>query len=133
MKLFIDECLSPELARRINEGGEFEAIHPRDRGRLRDKDARVLQRCLEEDRVIVTENAIDFRKLIGNVELHPGMIISAERRSGGILAPAQRGARPSQGAGRPGDRHGQSRAGGERGRIVPAGGAAVGCGEGRGH
>jgi hypothetical protein len=35
----------------------------------------VVARCFEEDRVIVTENAIDFRKLLGREELHPGLII----------------------------------------------------------
>lgn len=75
MNLFIDECLSPELARRVNIGGEFTAVHPRDLGRLREPDHLVLKRCLDEDRVIVTENAVDFRKLVGKMEVHPGLII----------------------------------------------------------
>lgn len=75
LKLFIDECLSPALAHRINAGGLYEAIHPRDYGRSGELDHEVLARCLAEDRVIVTENAIDFRKLVGAEELHPGLII----------------------------------------------------------
>jgi hypothetical protein len=35
----------------------------------------VLAWCIAEDRVIVTENARDFRRLVGNTELHPGLII----------------------------------------------------------
>lgn len=35
----------------------------------------VLTRCIAEDRVIVTENAADFRRLVGRVELHPGLVI----------------------------------------------------------
>ena len=66
MKLFIDECLSPELARRLNDSGLLEAIHPRDYGRLGEPDHIVLRRCLDEDRTIVAQNARDFRKLIGN-------------------------------------------------------------------
>ena len=31
--------------------------------------------CLAEDRVIVTENARDFRRLVGATNLHPGLII----------------------------------------------------------
>ena len=31
--------------------------------------------CIGEDRVIVTENARDFRTLVGSAELHPGLII----------------------------------------------------------
>ncbi len=75
MKLFIDECLSPRLAAALNETGEHDAIHPRDRGRLGDPDHVVVAKCLKEDRTIVTENAVDFRKLIGREEIHPGLIL----------------------------------------------------------
>ena len=75
MKLFIDECLSPRLAAELNATGQHDAAHPRDRGRLGDPDHIVLARCLAEDRAIVTENAVDFRKLLGREELHPGLII----------------------------------------------------------
>ncbi|MCP1469683.1 putative nuclease of putative toxin-antitoxin system [Sphingobium sp. OAS761] len=75
MKLFIDECLSPSLARLLNESGEHDALHPRDYGRLGERDDEVLARCLAEDRIIVTENAIDFRKLVAREEIHPGLII----------------------------------------------------------
>ena len=30
MRLFIDECLSPQLARHLNATGEHDAIHPRE-------------------------------------------------------------------------------------------------------
>lgn len=75
MRLFVDECLSPQLARHLNEAGEHDAIHPRDMGQLGEPDHLVLARCLTEDRVIVTENAVDFRKLVAREELHPGLII----------------------------------------------------------
>ena len=75
MKLFIDECLSPTLARRLNESGVHEAVHPLDVGRRGERDDQVFARCLAEDRVIVTENARDFRKVVGNVELHCGLIL----------------------------------------------------------
>jgi hypothetical protein len=42
---------------------------------LRDPDHVVFARAIAEDRVIVTENAEDFRKLAGGVDLHPGVII----------------------------------------------------------
>jgi predicted nuclease of predicted toxin-antitoxin system len=73
LKLFIDECLSPQVARRLAEAG-YVAVHPRDYGRRGELDHEVLQRCLDEDLTIVTENANDFRKLIGKVDLHPGLI-----------------------------------------------------------
>lgn len=75
MRLFIDECLSPQLARHLAATGEHDAIHPRDMGRLGEPDHVVLARCLAEDRVIVTENAVDFRKLVVREELHPGLIL----------------------------------------------------------
>jgi hypothetical protein len=73
--LFIDECLSPQLAHHLNRAGEHDATHPRDMGRLGEPDHVVLSRCLAEDRVIVTENAVDFRKLVAREEVHPGLIL----------------------------------------------------------
>jgi predicted nuclease of predicted toxin-antitoxin system len=75
VRLFIDECLSPVLARRLNETGLHDAVHPRDLGRLGEPDHAVLQRCIRDSRTIVTVNARDFRRLIGAAELHPGLII----------------------------------------------------------
>ena len=75
MRFFIDECISPSLSRHLNEGGLHDAIHPRDRGRLQESDQVVFARAVQEDRIVVTENADDFRKLAANVELHPGLII----------------------------------------------------------
>jgi predicted nuclease of predicted toxin-antitoxin system len=75
VRLFIDECLSPVLAKRLNDSGLHDALHPRDYGRLGDPDHVVLQRCMDESRTIVTENARDFRKLVGATDIHPGLII----------------------------------------------------------
>jgi predicted nuclease of predicted toxin-antitoxin system len=75
LRLFVDECLSPELARRLNATGEHDALHPRNVGRLGEPDHVILTRCVAEDRVIVTENAVDFRKLVAGEELHPGLIL----------------------------------------------------------
>jgi predicted nuclease of predicted toxin-antitoxin system len=75
VRLFIDECLSPVLAQRLNDSGRHEAVHPRDYGRLGEPDHVVLQRCVVESRTIVTENARDFRRLVGATDIHPGLII----------------------------------------------------------
>ena len=75
MKLFIDECLSPQLALRLNAIGRYDAVHPLHVGRRGEPDHRVLERCIAEDRVIVTENARDFRQLVGKTDIHPGLII----------------------------------------------------------
>jgi hypothetical protein len=74
INFFIDECLSPTLAQRLNERG-INALHPLNAGRRGEADHIVLRRCLDEDRIIVTENAADFRLLIGRVDMHPGLII----------------------------------------------------------
>jgi predicted nuclease of predicted toxin-antitoxin system len=75
VKLFIDECLSPQLATRLNKTGRYDAVHPLHVGRRGEPDRRVLQWCIAENRVIVTENARDFRRLVGDAEIHPGLII----------------------------------------------------------
>ena len=75
VKLFIDESLSPLLAQRLNKKGGYDAVHPLHVGRRGEPDHRVLEQCIAEDRIIVTQNARDFRKLVGQTELHPGLII----------------------------------------------------------
>jgi len=61
VRFFIDECISPSLSRHLNESSLHDAIHPRDRSRLREPDHVVFARAIAEDRIIVTENADDFR------------------------------------------------------------------------
>ena len=75
MRFFVDECISPSLSRYLNATGAHDAIHPRDRDRLQEPDHVVFARAIAEDRIIVTENAEDFRKLARDVDLHPGLII----------------------------------------------------------
>ena len=71
---FIDECLSPTLAQRLCERG-VNAIHPLQVGWRGKRGDIVLQRCIDEDRIIVTENAGDFRKLVSRIAMHPGLVI----------------------------------------------------------
>jgi predicted nuclease of predicted toxin-antitoxin system len=75
VRFFIDECLSPQLAIRLNNTGRHDAVHPLHVGRRGEPDHRVLAWCIVEDRIMVTENARDFRRLVGKTELHPGLII----------------------------------------------------------
>ncbi|ADM10552.1 hypothetical protein PB2503_12569 [Parvularcula bermudensis HTCC2503] len=75
MELFIDECLSPSLAAELNATGFHVAQHPRDFGGLGDPDHVVLRRCVDNNLVIVTQNARDFRALVATEEIHPGLII----------------------------------------------------------
>ena len=75
MQLFLDECLSPAIARALNAEGDHVAMHPRDFGGLGTPDREVLERCTELDLVLVTENARDFRALIATRSIHPGLIV----------------------------------------------------------
>lgn len=75
MRLFLDECLSPKLALDLLAEGQHFVIHPRNNGGLGVPDHRVLDRCTEENLVIVTENARDFRALAARTDIHPGMIM----------------------------------------------------------
>lgn len=75
MRLFLDECLSPGIGQALNSEGIHVAIHPRDFGGLGASDRKVLARCLEQDLVLVTENARDFRALVAARDVHPGLIV----------------------------------------------------------
>lgn len=75
MRLFIDESLSPKLAVWLNDTGRHDAVHPLHVGRRGEPDRRVLERCIAEDRVLVVQNARDFRALVGTADIHPGLII----------------------------------------------------------
>jgi predicted nuclease of predicted toxin-antitoxin system len=75
VRFFVDECLSPALAERLNATGRHDAVHPRDVGRLREADHVIVRRCVDEDRVVITVNARDFRVLLGRHALHPGLVI----------------------------------------------------------
>jgi predicted nuclease of predicted toxin-antitoxin system len=70
----VDECLSPELAQRLAKLG-YDATSNRDRAKLGKLDSLIFEYAVQEDRIIVTQNADDFRNLVGNAELHPGLII----------------------------------------------------------
>lgn len=79
-EFLIDERLSPVLAHRLVARG-YDATSVRDRGRLSKKDTPILAYCIE-DRILVTQNVEDFRKLVAKAELHPGLVLRlAERRS----------------------------------------------------
>jgi len=75
MRLFLDECLSPQLALELAADGRHVVLHPRNDGGLGQPDHRVLERCTRENLVIVTENARDFRALASRSDIHPGLII----------------------------------------------------------
>lgn len=74
VRLFIDENLTPRLVSVGHDRG-YDAICARDRNLLGAPDSEILAFCIGEDRVCVTNNADDFRALVGNADLHPGLIV----------------------------------------------------------
>jgi predicted nuclease of predicted toxin-antitoxin system len=74
VRLFVDENLSPRLVSVGHDRG-YDATCARDRNLLGALDPEILDFCVSEDRVCVTNNAGDFRELVGNVDLHPGLIV----------------------------------------------------------
>lgn len=75
MRLFLDECLSPRIASSLNAEGLHVVQHPRDFGGLGEPDHLVLARCVDQDLVLVTQNARDFRVLVMASDIHPGLVI----------------------------------------------------------
>ena len=75
MRLFLDESLSPRLAQALSATGRHLVLHPRDHGGLGRPDHAVLARCVEQDLVLVTENAQDFRALVARADIYPGLIV----------------------------------------------------------
>ena len=63
MKFLIDEMVSPTVARHLTDLGH-DAQHVRDLGLAGRPDGEVLDRATAEDRVVVTENAVDFVALL---------------------------------------------------------------------
>ena len=75
VRLFLDECISPAILRALNAEGTHLVMHPRDFGGLGAPDRNVLARCVEQDLVLVTQNARDFLGLVSAQDVHPGLII----------------------------------------------------------
>ena len=70
----VDECLHPSLVEVANEIG-FSAHHVDRLGLKGTPDWQLLRRCEEQNLTLVTNNAIDFRKLYARSGIHPGLIL----------------------------------------------------------
>jgi predicted nuclease of predicted toxin-antitoxin system len=74
MRLLIDECLHKSLVEIAHAAG-LQAIHVNHLG-LSGKPDRVLaDRILKDEFTFVTNNRVDFIRLLGKAELHPGLIV----------------------------------------------------------
>jgi predicted nuclease of predicted toxin-antitoxin system len=74
MRIWIDECLSPQLVARACARGYWATCN-RDRGLLGAADAFLHPIVIEEECVFVTSNEVDFRRLCRTVDLHTGLIL----------------------------------------------------------
>ena len=62
------------LSQRLRADGH-DVVHLRERGRLGIADPKVLELAFAEDRVLVTANVADFRKLASARDLHAGIVL----------------------------------------------------------
>ena len=74
MRFLIDECLHTSLVEVANQAG-YEAHHVVYRAWAGLEDYELRQIILQEEFVFVTNNGRDFRELLEQAELHPGLVI----------------------------------------------------------
>jgi predicted nuclease of predicted toxin-antitoxin system len=82
LRFLIDENLSPALVEPARERG-LEAMHVNHLGLRTETDWDLLKVIAEQDWVLVTNNAIEFRGRYREIELHPGVVflVPAVRRA----------------------------------------------------
>ncbi|WP_324282011.1 DUF5615 family PIN-like protein [Cyanobacterium aponinum UTEX 3222] len=78
MKFLIDEDISPTIARYLCEQFLIDAVAVRDRGLLGKSDHYILEYALNEERILVTANIVDFEKFASLLEVHCGIIFFLE-------------------------------------------------------
>ena len=74
VKLLIDECLHTSLVK-IATDRLYEAYHVAHLGMSGLTDHELMLRIRDEDFTLVTNNAIDFRRIFRKEQIHPGMVI----------------------------------------------------------
>jgi predicted nuclease of predicted toxin-antitoxin system len=72
-RFLVDENLSPVLVEVARERG-FEAMHVNYLGLRTETDWTLLKVIAEQDWILVTNNAIEFRGRYREIELHPGVV-----------------------------------------------------------
>lgn len=75
MKFLLDECMPHAFAKRLASRGYPDVVHPIHLGLLQSDDYLIVRRALEQDRIIITANADDFRSLLSKVAVHAGLIL----------------------------------------------------------
>ncbi len=70
----MDECLHTSLVPVAHRAG-YEAYHVIHRGKSGASDEELVRFALAEDLIVVSNNPKDFRRLVGRIDLHPGLIL----------------------------------------------------------
>ena len=78
MKFLVDECLPHMLVRDLAAHGFPDSVHPIHIGLLGVRDETILKRAIAEDRIIISANAKDFRRLLAATPIHPGAFTIAQ-------------------------------------------------------
>lgn len=74
MRFLVDECLHTSLVDVLSQAGHL-AQHVAHCGMSGWKDHSIMRVVMQEELILVTNNAADFRRLHGREDLHPGLII----------------------------------------------------------
>ena len=74
MKLLIDECLHESLVGVAHTAG-FEVTHVNYLGLSGRPDWELAGRIVQDEFTFVTNNRVDFLRLFGKMDLHPGLIV----------------------------------------------------------
>ena len=75
VKFLVDECLSPSYVRELGQAGYPDSVHPIHLGLCGKRDDTISKRAFDEDRIVITGNASDFRRILAEMPFHPGAIM----------------------------------------------------------
>jgi Domain of unknown function (DUF5615) len=75
VKFLLDECLPHRFVQRLAARGYPDAVHPIHIGLRGVRDDIILARAIADDRIIITTNASDYRRLLGSEVIHPGGVL----------------------------------------------------------
>lgn len=78
MKFLVDECLPHSLIRDLASYGLPDSIHPIHVGALGFRDDQIAAHAFAEDRIVITANAQDYKRIAAGISLHPGIILIAQ-------------------------------------------------------
>ena len=79
MKFLVDECLPHSLIRDLASYGLPDSIHPIHVGALGFRDDQIAAHAFAEDRIVITANAQDYKRIAAGMSLHPGITLLDRR------------------------------------------------------